>query len=68
MQVETHGREPTHLEFFKETHSKDGGGFVVNTITESFLVYVLILPLVIFRVLYFFGLLIIFILISLKLW
>ena len=70
MQVETHGREPTHLEFFKETHGKDGGGFVANTATESFLVYVLILilPLVIFRVLCFFGLLIIFILISLKLW
>ncbi|KAJ8427050.1 hypothetical protein Cgig2_020908 [Carnegiea gigantea] len=36
--VETHGREPTHLEFFKETHSKKGGGFVANTTTESFLV------------------------------
>ncbi|KAJ8431981.1 hypothetical protein Cgig2_006478 [Carnegiea gigantea] len=35
--VETHGREPTHLEFFKETHGKDGGGFVANTATESFL-------------------------------
>ncbi|KAJ8424751.1 hypothetical protein Cgig2_003010 [Carnegiea gigantea] len=35
--VETHGREPTHLEFFKETHSKDGGSFVANTATESFL-------------------------------
>ncbi|KAJ8429640.1 hypothetical protein Cgig2_024999 [Carnegiea gigantea] len=30
--VETHGREPTHLEFFKETHSKEGGGFVANTV------------------------------------
>ncbi|KAJ8431283.1 hypothetical protein Cgig2_014329 [Carnegiea gigantea] len=35
--VETHGREPTHLEFFKETHGKDSGGFVANTATESFL-------------------------------
>ncbi|KAJ8429406.1 hypothetical protein Cgig2_025593 [Carnegiea gigantea] len=35
--VETHGREPTYLEFFKETHGKDGGGFVANTATESFL-------------------------------
>ncbi|KAJ8425463.1 hypothetical protein Cgig2_018861 [Carnegiea gigantea] len=35
--VETHGREPTHLEFFKETHGKVGGGFVANTCTESFL-------------------------------
>ncbi|KAJ8434075.1 hypothetical protein Cgig2_007590 [Carnegiea gigantea] len=35
--VETHGREPTHLEFFKETHRKEGGGFVVNTTTEGFL-------------------------------
>ncbi|KAJ8439473.1 hypothetical protein Cgig2_008504 [Carnegiea gigantea] len=36
-EVETHGREPTHLEFFKETHGKVGGGFVANTCTESFL-------------------------------
>ncbi|KAJ8432986.1 hypothetical protein Cgig2_029436 [Carnegiea gigantea] len=35
--VETHGREPTHLEFFKETHSKEGGGSVANTTTEGFL-------------------------------
>ncbi|KAJ8439078.1 hypothetical protein Cgig2_018472 [Carnegiea gigantea] len=35
--VETHGREPTHLEFFKEAHSKEGGGFVANTATEQFL-------------------------------
>ncbi|KAJ8449203.1 hypothetical protein Cgig2_021667 [Carnegiea gigantea] len=35
--VETHGREPTHLKFFKETHSREGGGFVANTTTERFL-------------------------------
>ncbi|KAJ8433710.1 hypothetical protein Cgig2_019819 [Carnegiea gigantea] len=36
--VETYGREPTHSKFFKETHSKVGGGFVANTTTETFLV------------------------------
>ncbi|KAJ8422324.1 hypothetical protein Cgig2_011616 [Carnegiea gigantea] len=36
--VETYGREPTHLEFFKETHSKEGRGFIANTATEGFLV------------------------------
>ncbi|KAJ8424995.1 hypothetical protein Cgig2_018680 [Carnegiea gigantea] len=35
--VETHGREPTHLEFFKEAHSKEGGGFVTNKAIERFL-------------------------------
>ncbi|KAJ8423161.1 hypothetical protein Cgig2_026194 [Carnegiea gigantea] len=35
--VGTHGREPSHLEFFKETHSKEGGGFIANTATEGFL-------------------------------
>ena len=44
--MEAHGRDPTHLEFSKETHSKEGGGFVANTATEGFLVYVLILLLV----------------------
>ncbi|KAJ8423163.1 LOW QUALITY PROTEIN: hypothetical protein Cgig2_026196 [Carnegiea gigantea] len=43
--VETHEREPTHLEFFEETHSREGGGFVANTAIEGFLVYVLILCL-----------------------
>ena len=43
--MEAHGRDPTHLEFFKETHSKEGGGFVANT-AKGFLVYVLILLLV----------------------
>ncbi|KAJ8446006.1 hypothetical protein Cgig2_012350 [Carnegiea gigantea] len=33
--VEAHGRDPTHLEFFKETHSKEGGGFVANTATKE---------------------------------
>ncbi|KAJ8442430.1 hypothetical protein Cgig2_018707 [Carnegiea gigantea] len=37
-EAEAHGRDPTHLEFFKETHSKEGGGFVANTATEGFLV------------------------------
>jgi len=44
--VEAHGTNPTHLEFFKETHSKEGGDFVANTATKGFLVYVLILLLV----------------------
>ncbi|KAJ8439444.1 LOW QUALITY PROTEIN: hypothetical protein Cgig2_021558 [Carnegiea gigantea] len=35
-EVEAHGKEPTHLEFFKETHSKEGGGFVANTATEGY--------------------------------
>ncbi|KAJ8430728.1 hypothetical protein Cgig2_001301 [Carnegiea gigantea] len=35
--VETHGREQTHLEFFKETHSKEGGRSVANTAAEGFL-------------------------------
>ncbi|KAJ8429638.1 hypothetical protein Cgig2_024997 [Carnegiea gigantea] len=34
-EVETHGREPTHLEFFKDTHSEEGGGFVANMATED---------------------------------
>ncbi|KAJ8426423.1 hypothetical protein Cgig2_023539 [Carnegiea gigantea] len=33
--VETYGRESTHLEFFKETHSKEGGGIVANTAIED---------------------------------
>ncbi|KAJ8439977.1 hypothetical protein Cgig2_008360 [Carnegiea gigantea] len=36
-EIETHRREPTHLEFYKEAHSKEGGGFIANTTTEGFL-------------------------------
>ncbi|KAJ8423305.1 LOW QUALITY PROTEIN: hypothetical protein Cgig2_022099 [Carnegiea gigantea] len=36
-EVETHGREPTHLELFKKRQSKESGGFVANTTTEGFL-------------------------------
>ncbi|KAJ8437414.1 hypothetical protein Cgig2_008767 [Carnegiea gigantea] len=36
--VETYGREPTHLEFSKGAHSKEGGEFIANTATEEFLV------------------------------
>jgi len=50
--VEAHGRDPTHLEFFKETHSKEGGSFVVNAATEGFLAYVFILLLVILSFLF----------------
>ena len=50
--METYGREPTQLEFFKATHSVEGGGFVANTATEDCSVYVLILLLVIFGFLF----------------